>query len=52
MPTPIFRAGQAPVWRERMSWWRQENYIVYFNQDESNCSITVRALVHVARQFP
>ena len=22
LPTPIFRAGQAPVWRERMSWWR------------------------------
>ena len=30
----------------------QENYIVYFDQDESNCSITVRAVVHVARQFP
>ena len=29
-----------------------ENYIVYFDQDESNCSITVRAVVHVARQFP
>ena len=29
-----------------------ENYIVYFEQDESNCSITVRAVVHVARQFP
>ena len=29
-----------------------KNYIVYFDQDESNCSITVRAVVHVARQFP
>ncbi len=29
-----------------------ENYIVYFDQDEKNCSITVRAVVHVARQFP
>ena len=29
-----------------------ENYIVYFDQDESKCSITVRAVVHVARQFP
>ena len=29
-----------------------ENYIVYFDKDESNCSITVRAVVHVARQFP
>ena len=29
-----------------------ENYFVYFDQDESNCSITVRAVVHVARQFP
>ena len=29
-----------------------ENYSVYFDQDESNCSITVRAVVHVARQFP
>ena len=26
-----------------------ENYIVYFEQDESNCSITVRAVVHGAR---
>ena len=23
-----------------------ENYIVYFDQDESNCSITVRAVVN------
>lgn len=29
-----------------------ENYIAYFDQVESNCSITVRAVVHVARQFP
>ena len=29
-----------------------ENYIVYFDQDESNCSIIVRAVVHVARPFP
>ena len=29
-----------------------EDYIVYFDQDESNCSITVRAVVHVAWQFP
>lgn len=29
-----------------------ENYIVYFDQDESNCTVTVRAVVHVARQFP
>ena len=29
-----------------------ENYIVYFDQDESNCNVTVRAVVHVARQFP
>lgn len=29
-----------------------ENYIGYFEQDESSCSITVRAVVHVARQFP
>ena len=29
-----------------------ENYIVYFDQDENNCSITVRAVVHVPRQFP
>ena len=29
-----------------------ENYIVYFVQDESNCSVTVRVVVHVARQFP
>ncbi|MBK5206463.1 MAG: type II toxin-antitoxin system RelE/ParE family toxin [Polaromonas sp.] len=29
-----------------------ENYIVYFDQDEGNCTIIVRAVVHVARQFP
>lgn len=28
------------------------NYIVYFDQTESDCSLTVRAVVHVARQFP
>lgn len=28
------------------------NYIVLFDQDELNCLITVRAVVHVARQFP
>jgi toxin ParE1/3/4 len=29
-----------------------ENYIVYFDQDEDHCTVTVRAVVHVARQFP
>lgn len=29
-----------------------ENYIVYFDQDEDQCTVTVRAVVHVARQFP
>ena len=29
-----------------------ENYIVHFDQDESNCTVIVRAVVHVARQFP
>ena len=29
-----------------------ENYIVYFDQDETRCTVTVRAVVHVARQFP
>lgn len=29
-----------------------ENYIVYFDQDGSNCTLTVRAVVHAARQFP
>jgi len=28
------------------------NYIVYFDQDETTCTLTVRAVVHVARQFP
>ncbi|OQW87887.1 MAG: hypothetical protein BWK72_11345 [Rhodoferax ferrireducens] len=28
------------------------NYIVYFDQDASTCTVTVRAVVHVARQFP
>ena len=30
----------------------RENYVVYFDQDESNCTITVLAAVHVARQVP
>ena len=29
-----------------------ENYIVHFDQDETNCAVIVRAVVHVARQFP
>lgn len=29
-----------------------ENYIVYFDQDPAHCIVTVRAVVHVARQFP
>jgi len=29
-----------------------ENYIVYFDQNESDCTLIVRAVVHVARQFP
>lgn len=29
-----------------------ENYIVYFDQDPARCIVTVRAVVHVARQFP
>ncbi|WP_276309815.1 hypothetical protein [Limnohabitans planktonicus] len=29
-----------------------ENYIVYFDQDPVPCIATVRAVVHVARQFP
>jgi toxin ParE1/3/4 len=29
-----------------------ENYVLYFDQEESTCSITVLAAVHVARQVP
>lgn len=29
-----------------------ENYIVYFDQHEADCSVTVRAVVHVARKLP
>ena len=29
-----------------------ENYIVYFDQNEADCTVIVRAAVHVARQFP
>ena len=29
-----------------------ENYIVYFDQDGGSCTVTARAVVHVARQFP
>lgn len=27
------------------------NYLVYFDQDDSTCTVTVRAVVHFARQF-
>jgi toxin ParE1/3/4 len=29
-----------------------ENYVVYFDQDDSTCTITGLAAVHVARQVP
>ena len=29
-----------------------ENYVVYFDQDDRTCTITVLAAVHVARQVP
>jgi hypothetical protein len=29
-----------------------ENYIVYFDQNDSDCTATMRAMVHVARQIP
>ena len=29
-----------------------ENYIVYVDQNESDCTVTVRAVVHVARRVP
>ena len=29
-----------------------ENYVVYFDHDDSTCSITVLAAVHVARRVP
>ena len=29
-----------------------ENYVVYFDQDDSTCTVTVLAAVHVARQVP
>jgi len=29
-----------------------QNYLVYFDQNEADCSVTVRAVVHVARMFP
>ena len=51
LPTPIFRAGQARL-AGAHELVAHENYIVYFDQDESNCSIIVRAVVHVTRQFP
>lgn len=28
------------------------NYLVYFDQNEADCTATVRAVVHVARMFP
>jgi hypothetical protein len=29
-----------------------ENYVVYFDQEDSTCTITGLAAVHVARQVP
>ncbi len=29
-----------------------EDYVVYLDQDDSTCTITVLAAVHVARQVP
>ncbi len=29
-----------------------ENYIVYFDQNEDQCLVTVHAVVHVARKIP
>ena len=29
-----------------------ENYIVYFDQNPADCTATVRAVVHVAKQIP
>ena len=29
-----------------------ENYMVYFDQNPDRCTVTVRTVVHVARQFP
>ncbi len=29
-----------------------ENYVVYFDQADAGCTITVLTVVHVARQFP
>jgi plasmid stabilization system protein ParE len=29
-----------------------KNYIVYFDQHEPTCTVTVRTVVHVARVFP
>jgi len=28
------------------------NYIVYFDQRQADCTVTVRTVVHAARQFP
>ena len=29
-----------------------ENYIVYFDKNPADCTVTVRAVVHVAKQIP
>jgi len=29
-----------------------ENYIVYFDQDEAQCTVTIHSVVHVARKIP
>ena len=45
MPTQYPRGGAQEL-------VAHENHVVYFDKDESTCTITVLAAVHVARQAP
>ncbi len=40
------------IWKWNYELVAHENYIVYFDQDPASCTVTVRAVGHVARQFP
>jgi hypothetical protein len=56
MSCAVWRVQRRPGYREDLdaieAWVAHENYVVYFDQHEADCTLVVRAVVHVARQFP
>ena len=52
LPDPNFSRRPSTRVPEAHELVAHENYGVYFDQDDSTCTITVLAAVHVARQVP